>query len=63
MHENRQQNDDRQRNTDQPKQQSTAKSHGVLLRFCLVARTTPGNTLCSGYGNVWMSKKNRAALQ
>jgi hypothetical protein len=35
VHENRQQNDDWQRDADQPKQQSTAESHDVLLCFCL----------------------------
>jgi hypothetical protein len=35
VHENRQQNDDGQRDTDQPKQQSASESHDVL-RICLL---------------------------
>jgi hypothetical protein len=36
MHENCQQDDNRQRNSDQPKQQSASKTHDVLLNCCQI---------------------------
>ena len=60
VHENCQQNDDWQRDADQPKQQSTAESHDVLLRFCLVEYITLGGVQRSRYRSALTSARNFA---